>query len=28
VMRKEIVRRLSNMNSKVATDFLLELLNK
>jgi HEAT repeat protein len=27
-MRKELVRRLSTMNSKVATDFLLEILNK
>jgi hypothetical protein len=28
VMRKEIVSRLSNMRSKVATDYLLEILNK
>ena len=27
-MKKEIVSRLSNMRSKVATDYLLELLNK
>jgi tetratricopeptide (TPR) repeat protein len=27
-MKKEMVSRLSNMHSKVATDFLLELLNK
>jgi HEAT repeat protein len=27
-MRKELVRRLSTMNSKVATDYLLEILNK
>jgi HEAT repeat protein len=27
-MRKEIVRRLSTMNSKVAIDYLLEILNK
>jgi len=27
-MRKEIVSRLSNMRSKVATDYLLEILNK
>lgn len=28
VMRKEIVRRLSTMNTKVAIDYLLEILNK
>ena len=28
VMKKEMVSRLSNMNSKVATDYLIELLNK
>ena len=28
VMRKDIVRRLSTMSSKVATDYLLEILNK
>jgi len=27
-MRKELVRRLSTMNSKVAVDYLLEILNK
>jgi HEAT repeat protein len=27
-MKKELVSRLSNMRSKVATDYLLELLNK
>jgi HEAT repeat protein len=27
-MKKEIVQRLSNMHSKVATDYMLELLNK
>jgi len=27
-MKKEMVSRLSNMNSKVATDYLIELLNK
>src|SRR4029079_10925902 len=27
-MKKEMVSRLSNMRSKVATDYLLELLNK
>jgi HEAT repeat protein len=27
-MRKEIVRRLSTMNSKIAVDYLLEILNK
>jgi hypothetical protein len=28
VMKKDMVSKLSNMHSKAATDFLLEILNK